>query len=225
MGDIIHLHYQENYDRSLAPIPAIREKDWWDDNDRTKDHAKHCLPLIMANSIGYYILSPGTFIVRWNGDIHQNAEIKKIDGSSHYNVDNHAAYGSFTIQAGFIPRTENVNDFVCVKGVANERGLPYSCLEAFIEAWWSAGNFGLVYMLNQPGEFMINKGQPIAQFHLYKGCHAELSHEDVHPEHKAWLARRSRPGYRKDLDYIKGKFADGRDAEGHVTNWKSLKGK
>src|SRR5688572_11795551 len=99
----IKLHLFPGFDRSLLPIPAIKLRSWWEDNNRTKDHAKHCLPLVMANSLGYYILSPGTFIVRWDGDIHKPAEIQVIQKSSHFEVDTHAAFGSFVIQPKFVP--------------------------------------------------------------------------------------------------------------------------
>lgn len=215
-------HLSPNFDKSLVPIPANKFRDWWDDNNKTKDHAKHCLPLQMANSLGYYILSPGTFIVKWNGDVHSNAVITHIDKSSHYEVDAHAAFGSFTVQAKFIPVTHEPGDFVIVKGVANERCCPYYCMEAAIEAWWNVGNFGLVFLLNQAGEFMINKGQPIAQLFVYKAlaAAAEVDFVSGYPEgHDGWLAKRNRPDYKKDLDYFRGSKYTGEDVPSHITNW------
>lgn len=220
---MLRLYLPDNYDRSLAPVPAPRHRDWWDDNTKTANHAKHCLPLVMANSLGYHILSPGTFLVRWNGDIQQYATVEVIDPSSHCIVDNHAAFGSFTVQAAFIPRTEHEGDYLYVRGVANERGMPYSCLEACIEAWWSPGNFGLVYMLNRAGDFLIRKGQPIAQMSVMRIPPQAIDLEGPLPEHAEWLAKRSRPDYRKDLDYMAGRYPDGCPVQGHVTNWKSLK--
>jgi hypothetical protein len=221
MGNI-RLYLAPGFDRRLAPVPAQKLRDWWEDNDRTSNHAKHCLPLQMANSLGYYILSPGTFLVQWNGDTHASATITHIEKSSHYEVDNHAAFGSFTVQARFIPRTDNPGDFVLIKGVANERGLPYTCLEAVIEAWWNPGNFGLVFLLNQPGEFLIPMGKPIAQMFLLAGGPAATGVEllDGYPaEHVDWDRKRTRPGYRKDLDYFSGLWPDGRKVESHVTSW------
>lgn len=223
MGHNIKIHLADNFDRSLAPIPASKGRDWWDDNDRTRNHAKHCLPLAMANSLGYYILSPGTFLVRWDGNVHHDAVIEHIDKSSHYVVDTHAAFGSFTVQAMFIPVTEDVGDFIYVKGVANERCMPYTCMEACIEAWWNVGNFGLVYLCNQPGEFIIYKGQPIAQMFILHGASSTNDVEVIegYPKaHYEWLAKRSRPDYRKDLDYFKGKKSSGEDVPSHLTNWK-----
>jgi len=223
MGHEIKLCFAPEFDMSLAPIPAKKLRDWWDDNKRTVNHAKHCLPLSMANSLGWYILSPGTFIVKWNGDVHSNATIQHIDKSSHYEVDNHAAFGSFTVQAKFIPVTKDPGDFVYIKGIANERSCPYTCMEACIEAWWSVGNFGLVFLLNQPGEFLIPKGKPLAQFFLYHGAagSASLNSQSGYPEgFENWQARRSRPDYQKDLDYMKGLTSVGNKVDTHITNWK-----
>ncbi len=222
MGQRLRLFLDPSYDRSLAPIPATKLRDWWEDNDKTLNHAKHCLPLQMANSLGYYILSPGTFLVKWDGDIHAPATIEPIEKSSHYEVDNHAAFGSFTVQTKFIPVTDDPGDFVLIRGVANERSCPYTCMEAAIEAWWSPGHFGLVFLLSQAGEFLIPKGKPIAQFHLFHGvagaATTELA-EGTPPGRAEWLARRSRPDYRKDLDYFKGVTSSGIDVPSHITNW------
>jgi len=223
----LKIHLKDGFDKTLAPIRAEKIKDWWDDNTKTKDHAKHCLPLTMANSLGWYILSPGTFIVRWNGDTHSDAQVEAIEKSSHYEVDNHAAFGSFTIQANFIPVTSREGDFVYIKGMPNERMRPYTCMEACIEAWWSMGNFGLVFLLNQPGEFLIPIGTPIAQMFVYRGGVGAIEADIVDgypPGHAEWLARRSRPGYKKDLDYMKGQTAGGAKIHTHITNWKSAEG-
>ena len=222
MGQRIRIHLAPGFDKSLAPVPASKLRDWWEDNRRTANHAKHCLPLQMANSLGYYVLSPGTFLVKWNGDVHEPAQVTTIEKSSHCEVDAHAAFGSFTVQAKFIPVTDDPGDFVIIKGVANERSLPYVCMEAAIEAWWSVGNFGLVFLLNQPGEFLIPMGKPIAQMFLYHGAagsaEAELV-EGLPPGHAEWLKRRNRPDYRKDLDYFRGAKANGEDVPSHITSW------
>lgn len=222
MSNKFRLHLAQGYDRSLAPVPATKLRDWWEDNDKTRNHAKHCLPLQMANHLGYYILSPGTFIVKWDGDVHSPAKIEHIEKSSHYEVDNHAAFGAFVVQAKFIPVTEDPGDFVIIKGIANERSCPYNCMEAAIEAWWSVGNFGIVFLLNQPGEFLIPKGKPIAQMFVYSAAAAAIEPELVDgdpPGHAEWKARRSRKDYRKDLDYFKGANAAGADIQTHITNW------
>lgn len=223
MGNRIRLHLVSGYDTSLAPIPAVRHREWWEDNQATRDHAKHCLPLTMANSLGYYILSPGTFIVRWNGNVHDRAHIEHVERSSHYEVDNHATFGSFTVQAKFIPVTDDPGDFVYVKGIPNVRDNQFYCMEACIEAWWNVGNFGLVFLLKQAGEFTIYMGQPIAQMFLFKGNAgaANLEFYDGYPEgHIHWDNKRKRPDYVKDLDYMRGFTSGGDKVHTHITNWK-----
>lgn len=223
MGNRIRVHLHNTFDKDLAPVPAVRHREWWEDNRATSDHARHCLPLSMANSLGFYILSPGTFKVSWNGDVHSRANVQHIEKSSHYEVDNHAAFGSFTVQAKFVPVTDDPGDFVYIKGIPNQRGVPYSCMEAVIEAWWSVGNFGLVYMLNQPGEFIINKGQPIAHMFLYHGSAGAVVGElyEGYPEGFAeWQKKRSRPDYVKDFDYMTGRTSSGEKVNTHITNWK-----
>lgn len=219
----LSLHLHPNYDKRLAPVPATKYKEWWEDNQATGNHARHCLPLAMANSLGYYILSPGTFKVSWNGDVHQRAEITPIERSSHFIVDNHATFGSFTVQAQFIPRTERSGEFLFIKGIPNDRQRDYACMEACIEAWWNPGNFGLVFLLNHPGEFTVYMGQPIAQMFVFNGAtgDSELDLQDGYPlEHNEWAKRRYRPEYTKDHDYQRGLLPDGSKIESHITNWK-----
>lgn len=223
MGNRINIHLHPNFDKKLVPIRAERWRDWWEDNQATRDHAKHCLPLTMANSLGYYILSPGTFLVRWDGDVHNRATIELIEKSSHCEIDDHAAFGSFTVQSKFVPVTDDPGDYVYIKGIPNERGLPYTCMEGLIEAWWSVGYFGIVCLINQPGEFIIQMGTPIAQMCLYKGLGgvAELELVDGYPaKTKEWDKKRSRPDYKKDFDYMRGLLPDGEKTPTHITNWR-----
>jgi len=223
MGNQIKFHLSPDFDKSLVPIKATRNKKWFEDNRATKNHARHCLPLIMANSLGYYIRSPGTFRVTWDGDKHRRAVIHHIEKSSHYDVDDHASFGGFTVQAKFIPVTDDPGDFVYVKGIPNERCTPFSCMEAVIEAWWNVGHFGLVFILNQPCDFTVYMGQPIAQIFLYRGSAgaAEMQFIDGYPAgHEEWRRKRNRPDYKKDLDYFKGLTPGGAKIPTHISNWK-----
>lgn len=221
---MLTIHIPDNYDKSLLPIPASRYRDWWEDNYLTASHARHCLPLAMANSLGYYILSPGTFEVNWNGDLNTKADITHIETSSHYIVDNHAAFGSFAVQPSFIPVTQKPGEFVFIKGIPNQRCVPYRCMEACIEAWWSVGNFGLVFLLDHACSFRISKGEPIAQMFVLSDqtCSYPLKIENGLPEgHEDWKNKRYRKGYVKDFDYLKGYYPDGSKVDYHLTNWKA----
>jgi Family of unknown function (DUF6065) len=124
--------------------------------------------LLMVNSLGYVIPSPGTFEVRWDGEPNSEAEIVIKEIAIHSRVDGHSAPGSFTVQPGFIPWTQRSEEFIYIKGIPNRRA-PYTCMEALIEAWWNPARFGLVFLVNQAASFVIHSGEPLAQMFVYDG--------------------------------------------------------
>jgi tetratricopeptide (TPR) repeat protein len=201
------------FDRAFLPVRGEKLRDWWEKDKKTTNHAKFCLPLTMGAAVGWYILSPATFTVEWDGDNDHDAQITVEDGAaSHAIIDNHSAHGAFTVQACFIPRTKRPGDFVYIKGIANQYRLPYQFMEAMIEAWWNPAQFGLVALLNQPGKFTIKKGEPIAQMFVISADQASygMEHRDEYPpKWREWDAKRSRSMYiGKDLDYLRGLWPD-----------------
>lgn len=218
----IQLYLLPSFDKRLLPIGAARHKEWWQNNYKTKNHAHHCLPLAMANSLGYYILSPARFNVTWDGDVQQDAHIEILEGDLLGQVDSHATHGGFTVQPGFIPMTSRAGDFIFIKGVPNQRGQPFHCMEALIEAWWNPAPFGLVFLLNQAGTFTIEKAEPLAQMFVYRmegGSAAIRVVDRVPDEYDAWTRKRYRPGYSKDFDYLRGRHPDGRPEPTHRSSW------
>jgi hypothetical protein len=208
----------------LVPVPAAKRRTWWEEDAKTAAHARHCLPLLMANSLGFYVLSPGGFRVIWSGDPGEDAIVERLDSSEHFVVDNHSARGSFTVQPGFIATTSRVGDFIFFKGIANERFGWYTVMEALVEAWWQPGEIGLVCLLNRPGEFVVERGHPIAQMVVYRaeGGFVDLEVSSSLPaETPAWRERRSRADYRKDFDYMRGRHPDGTREPTHTQTWRS----
>lgn len=206
----------------LLPTPADARPSWWDEDLRTAGHAKHCLPLLMANRLGYIVRSPGTFEVSWDGDWNESARITALDDVW---VDTHSAGASFTVQPGFLVSTTEVDAFLMVRPVPNRRAAPFAAMEAMIEAWWQPGEFGIVCLLHRMGTFVVRRGDPIAQICIYlaAGGTADLRCTDSLPkETEAWKRRRYRPGYSKDLDYFQGWHPDGTLEPTHRTSWRSV---
>jgi cyclophilin family peptidyl-prolyl cis-trans isomerase len=212
-----------DYDKSLAPVKANRLRNWWEKDAKTKDHARFCLPLTMAAGLGWYILSPATFRIEWDGNNEHDVKIDIVDGSSHAVIDNHSTFGSFTIQARFIPRTKRPGDFVYIKSLANEYRLPFYLLEGMVEAWWTPSNFGLVCMMNQPGKFIIKKGDPIGQMFVInaeQGLYDMAFRDGYPPGWQEWDEKRSSPSYTgRNMDYFKGLWPDGTEAHPHLKSW------
>lgn len=212
----------------LIPVAAASYRgaarsDWWETDAKTAGHARHCQPLAMANTLGWYILSPGEFDVRWKGG-GSDVVVESADTGG-LRVDNHSAQGSFTLQPGFIPTTCEAGDFLLVKGRPNLRRSWFTVMEALIEAWWQPAPFGLVCLLNYAGEFHVARGEPLAQMAIYRveGGFATMNVTDeLPPLTKAWRKRRRRPGYRKDFDYARGRYPDGTAEQTHIRNWRRL---
>jgi hypothetical protein len=176
----------------------------------------------MANSLGYLIRSPVGFQVAWNGDWGTDAVVH-VDGRSSGTVDAHSAHAAFTLQPGFIPITHEVGDFILIRSVPNERAAWFSVMEGLIEAWWQPAPFGLVCLLNRPGQFTVARGQPVAQMCVFRaeGGFADIDVVEGPPaETAAWWERRTRVGYVKDLDYLHGRHPDGCPEPTHIRSWK-----
>ncbi len=219
----ITLFLPPDFDKRLLPTKARALRNWWEVDDKTRMHARFCLPLTMASGLGYYILSPATFTVEWDGDPAHDTEVTIIDGASHAQIDNHSSFGSFTVQARFIARTKNVGDFIYVKGVANQYRQPFSVMEAMIESWWSPSEFGVVSLVNQPGKFTVKKGEPLAQMFVVSSNSAQYGlaiAEGYPPFWEEWSEKRKPEVYDgRNMDYLRGLLPDQTPVCPHFKAW------
>ena len=150
------------YNKIALPIRSSPYRSWYEKEDKVKNHAKYCLPLSMANSIGYILRSPATFRVKWDGIEGNKSQIEVLENKwpKIHSITNHSASGSFTIQFRVVLKT-NKKHFTYIKGISNIR-TKFNVMEALLESWWFEGQFGVVCLLNQPCDFIINEGDPIA---------------------------------------------------------------
>lgn len=220
LDSAITLFLKDGYDKRYLPVKAQHLRNWWEEDAKTRMHARFCLPITMASGLGFYILSPATFTVEWDGDDTHDAEIEILDACSHTVIDNHSTHGSFTVQSSFIARTKNLGDFVCIKGIANAIRLPYSVLEAMIESWWTPSEFGIVCLVNQPGKFTIKKGEPLAQMFVINSetamYHLSIT-EGYPPMWPEWKVKQE--GVERNLDYFRGRLPNGTPVCPHFKNW------
>jgi hypothetical protein len=175
----------------------------------------------MANSLGYLIRSPVGFQVAWNGDWRTDV-IVRASAQASSAVDAHSAHAAFTLQPGFIPVTHEVGDFILIRSIPNERAAWFTVMEGLIEAWWQSAPFGLVCLLNRPGEFTVARGQAVAQMCVFRAEAGFASLDIVDgppPETAAWRERRTRVGYVKDLDYLHGRHPGGQREPTHIRSW------
>ncbi|CAN5621309.1 hypothetical protein BH10CYA1_BH10CYA1_42410 [soil metagenome] len=219
----IVLFLPPDFDKRLLPVKARALRHWWETDDKTRMHARFCLPLTMASGLGFYILSPATFTVEWDGDPTHDTEVTIIDGASHAVIDNHSSFGSFTVQARFIGRTKSIGDFIYIKGVANQYRQPFNVMEAMIESWWTPSEFGIVCLVNQAGKFTIKKGEPLAQMFVVNTAQAQYSlatADGYPPLWDEWTERRKPEIYNgRNMDYLRGVLPDQTPVCPHLKNW------
>lgn len=214
----IELYLMDNYDKSLLPKKPQTYVDWWEKDSKTINHAKFCMPLLMANELGYDILSPATFEIEWDGDESHDTNIYIIEASSHAGIDNHSAHGSFTVQSQFITKTEE-GYYIYLKGMPNIRR-PFSVMEGLVESWWNPAHFGIVCLCNHAGKFIIKKGEPIARLiYLHQDAiKTSLEIKDNQyeiPQRKEFLTKRQKQ-FGHVLDYFKGLYPNGEKADHHI---------
>lgn len=202
----IPIYTNTNYDLSLFPVPGVRLRHWWEEDSKTKNHARFCLPMLAANNYGFYILSPADIKIFWDGSLQRDVQVTVSNPSSHAEVTTHSAHACITIQTNFIPRTPP-NVFTYIKPIPNQR-LPIQPLEGMMETWWLVANFGLVCFVTQPGVHIISKGDPIAHM-IFVG--SNVHNYEIYPAgdvsqlegRQQFIDKRDKYSGRQ-LDYLKG---------------------
>lgn len=160
----------------------------------------------MANQLGYSLPSPVDAVIEWTGEGEPGV---RVDQGDPMRITTHSANGSFTVQLNIVVRTPPDWLFL-IKGVPNVRK-PYIVMEGLIEGWLNVANFGLVCLFDHPSIARLRIGEPIAQLvpipadslavRMLPGGPAEqLEHRQEYDQ------RRSRKGYKRDLDYFKGRL-------------------
>jgi hypothetical protein len=109
--------YQINEDAPQI-VPARSERAWMDETRQR--FAYRCLPLTIANSMGWELLCPKTVNAAWNGG--PELDDMKITGSDGDGVEgfaqSHFGHGVLTFQTQYIFRTE-AGTALWVRGTPN----------------------------------------------------------------------------------------------------------
>ena len=142
----------------LVTAPRTRR---WMDNTRER-FANRCLPLLMANQSGWWVLNSHPIRVVWTGGWDQSCiRIQSLDGSEHFPASGHFGEGVLTFNLPFLFRTPpGIN--LSVRGPANLPKDGIQALEGVVETDWSIATFTMNWKFtrtNWPVEF--EKDEPI----------------------------------------------------------------
>lgn len=238
--DLYVIAYTLNRQMDMPIIRAAQERAWMDATRMR--FAYRCLPLLIANQHGWWILNDRTFTAVWNG----GAEIDSIE--LHFAdtvhapraVLSHFGHGILTFSIPYLFRTPPGYNLM-VRGPANVMRDGIHALDAIVETDWSRATFTMNWCFTRPNHpITFQRGEPICQFYPVKRGEIEAFRGEVRDierdaalkaAYTAWSEQRN--SFNRDLqvpgsdaarqlwqkDYFQG-MADGQRFEAHQTRLK-----
>jgi hypothetical protein len=84
-------------------VTAPRRRDWM---EQTKRHrAYRCLPLLIANQAGWFVLCPTGLRARWDGRPEADGVRVELDGGEAPRIKSHFGHGVLTFGLPYVFRT------------------------------------------------------------------------------------------------------------------------
>jgi hypothetical protein len=226
----------EGYRIDIRPAPVDRA--WMDATDQR--FAYRCLPLNMANGMGWELLCPDGFVAEWDGGQGMDAIRVHADPGTTAAAVSHFRHGILTFHIACLFRTEPGYDLV-VQGPINRPKDGIAPLAGVVETDWAPYGFTMNWMFTRPGAAVrFERGEPFCHIFPLKRGELETIEPEVRPlaadpdlarQYENWKA--SRAQFNKELlqlgsqaqslkwqkQYYRGITPDGRSApeEGHRT--------
>jgi hypothetical protein len=145
-------------------VPGAPDRDWMDKfSDR---HPYRCLPLVVANTTGWSLLSPVSFTATWNGgprceDIRLDPDDGTPLGLLQRWAVSHFSGGVLTFHTGYLFRTDPGWD-IWVGGPPNHLKDGIQPLVGVVETYWLPFPFTMNWRFTRPGMVSFKKGEPFA---------------------------------------------------------------
>lgn len=137
-------------------VPAPAKRDWMDDSNNKNPY--RCLPLSMANSWGWHLLSQGHFIAEWNGGPrHDDVKITPLGGTMHPVA--HFGEGTLTWHLGYVFSTQYPYG-IYMTGAPNDPKPNVIALSGVVETHWLPYTATMNWRFTQPGIFEMKIGEP-----------------------------------------------------------------
>ncbi len=224
-------------DARLVPAPAHRS--WMDQTDRR--FAWRCLPLLIANQAGWFMLNRRAVRLSWDGGrTPSNVQVEYLDGAPPGPAVSHFGHGIVTWTIPYLFRTPRGFNLL-VRGPANFPKDGIYPLEGVVESDWLPFTFTMNWQLTRPNTVVtFDPGEPICmivpqrrgELEEFRGTIQDIEGDpSIKNQYQSWAVSRSqfladlrcpesdavRRGWQKD--YFVG-LADGHTVEGHQTKLK-----
>lgn len=144
----------------MALVTAPVSRDWMDSKDRF--FAKRCLPLLIANQSGWFILNSHSFRVIWDGGKDRDSlQMLYMSGEEPYPATSTFGGGIITFKIPYVFRTSPGYNLL-VRGPANCPKDGVSPLEGVVETEWAVATFTMNWQVTRPNHLIqFEKGEPI----------------------------------------------------------------
>jgi hypothetical protein len=146
---------------ALPLVPAARTRSWMEATNQR--FANRCLPLLMANQAGWFLISAHSLWVTWNGGNDLGAvKVEYSKGAAPYPASSHFGHGIVTWSVPYLFRTPPGYNLL-VRGPSNWPKDGIAPLEGLVETDWSPATFTLNWQLTRPHHPVhFEEGEPIA---------------------------------------------------------------
>jgi hypothetical protein len=220
-------------DEPFAVRPAEAPRAWMDATDAR--FAYRCLPLTMANQLGWELLCPFSFSAIWEGGDAPEAIAIRHHGEESGGVVSHFGLGVLTFSPDLLFRTSAAHD-LWVKGPTNRIKDGIVALEGLVETDWAPSTFTMNWKFTRPDcEVVFDAGEPIATIVPYPRGYAErfepvlrtiAEEPELNREYRNW--RDSREAFQLELQkkgtgttwqkhYMQGRIEGRERRPDHVT--------
>lgn len=183
------------HDAAPRIVPGRSDRPWMDATD--KRFAYRCLPLTIANAMGWELLAPTRVDAEWNGG-NRLADISVTVADPYWGDDRFAAshfgHGILTLQTGYLFRTDP-GVAVWARGAPNWPKDGMAPLDGIIETDWLPFTFTMNWQFTRPGQVVIEKDEPfcfvsLIEYRALENVEPEIVAMDRHPrvreQYQAW---------------------------------------
>ena len=236
MKDKLQITAYEVVERPMLLRTAEGARAWIE--DLPERFAYRCLPLAIANQVGWEVLNPVAFTARWSGKPGLNAISIKFSGEANPLIGSHFGHGVLTFSPGYLFRTSKSHN-LWVKGPANLPKDGIAALEGIIETDWAPFTFTMNWQFTRKRhKVRFEEGEPIATIvpyprHYPRKFDATLQNLNENPklyqQYIDWREDRlafndalkkagseaQKEGWQRT--YMKGQDQEGRTFAGHET--------
>jgi len=186
---------------SMPIVPASSSRAWMEGTH--SQFAKRCLPLLIANQCGWFILNTHKIMVTWNGLAGIN-DLSVVHSEHPQGLgcpaSSHFGYGILTFSFNYLFRTARGYS-LWVRGPSNWPKDGIAPLEGIVESDWSVSSFTMNWKCTRPGSVEFLPGDPVCMIVPIRRGEIEAFHpgvrllsdeEDLYNNHISWAQSRSR---------------------------------